>query len=314
MIRELDLEVANIAKETQRHQSDRSMPCVTPFVHGIKEAKKLTAKEKLAKCFVIYLALQMKNFQDIVISKKSRKKNGCVADDITEKEYMNWVSIFQSTLAMSQWLYLEHHKIEFFRGGRSSIVAMRCRKFLKDYSIKARRNTGQGLKIVKFHHNLHWWKTIITCGSLTNVDGGRNESIAKTQTKRNARRTQRVFRKLHTDTARRYYVSNVIVRTLSFANYLGYDIQRCFCPASVCLRTVSNSAIMFSESTEPKLSQRTSTRGKEFWYRFRYKDIDDVPEDTIDVVKISKGRTNGERKTKSLWDVLPFNEITLFPY
>ena len=311
MIRELDLVVANIAKETQRNQSDRTMPSVTPFVHGIKEAKKLTAKEKLAKCFLIYLGMQTKHFQDIVISKKSRKKKGCVAEDIMEKEYASWVSIFQATLAMSQWLYLEKHKIDFFRGGRSSIVAMRCRKFLKEYSTKARRNSGQGLKIVKFHHNLHWWRTIIMCGSLTNVDGGRNESIAKTQTKRNARRTQRVFRKLHTDTARKYYVSNVIVRTLSFANYLGYDIQRCFCPSSVCLNTWGKSAVLYSQSTQPKVSERKSTRGKEFWYRFLYKDIDDVAEDTIDVVKISNLRNNGDAKTKSLMNVLPFKKITL---
>lgn len=308
MIRELDLVVARIAKETQRHQTDRTMPNVRPFIHGIKEAKKLTAKEKLGKCFVIYLGLQMKNFRDMVVSKKSRKKKGSTADDITENEYTSWVSIFQSTLAMSQWLYLENHKTQFFKGGRSSVVAMRCRKFLKDYSTKARRTSGQGLKIVKFHHNLHWWKTIIMCGSLNNVDGGRNESIAKTQTKRNARRTQRVFRKLHTDTARRYYVSNVIIRTLSIANFLGYEIEKCFCPASVSLRSWGSTE---SSQSVKQISHGQYTQGKEFWYKFLYKDIDGVPEDMIEVVKICSGRTITDRKTKNMKEVLPFEKITL---
>ena len=54
-------------------QSDCSMPYIGTFAHGVSEAKKLSAKERLARVFVIYLVLLTSDFREQVVNQNGRK-------------------------------------------------------------------------------------------------------------------------------------------------------------------------------------------------------------------------------------------------
>ena len=174
-IKVLDCHVGFICSHYSK-QSDRDFPNMETFTSGISDAKRLSAKEKLARVFCIYLTLLTKDFNDEIVGSTGRdivpnKMEG----KITQKEYNNWIKVFEETLMFSSWIYQEKHPKMFFVGGRKSIVARRIAKFMTMYKKHAPRADGMGLKILKFHQLLHLWWIIRIFGSLLNVDGARGE-------------------------------------------------------------------------------------------------------------------------------------------
>ena len=64
---------------------------------------------------------------------------------------------------------------------------------------------GNGLKISKFHQNLHFPRNICRQGSVLNFDGGRPEAIAKDLAKCPGLRTQKHHKSITIQTAKRYH-------------------------------------------------------------------------------------------------------------
>ena len=190
LMKTLDAHVGYICSNNCR-QSDREYPTLTTFTSGVSNATRLTAKEKLARIFAIYLTLLTKDFQDEIVDHSGRtiipKK---MEGKISRTEYNHWINVFEQTLLFSSWIYREHHPKAFFNGGRKSPVAQRIVEFMLYYRKHAPRKDGNGLKLLKFHHLLHFWWVIRLFGSLLNIDGSRGESNNQFLAKRVGKETQ----------------------------------------------------------------------------------------------------------------------------
>ena len=154
-IKVLDRHVGFICSHYSK-QSDREFPNMETFTSGISDGKRLSAKEKLARVFCIYLTLLTKDFRVEIVGSTGRlviphEMEG----SITQKEYNNWIKVFEETLLFSSWIYQGKHPKQFFVGGRNSIVAKRIIKFMSMYRRCAPRADGMGLQILKFHQLLH---------------------------------------------------------------------------------------------------------------------------------------------------------------
>ena len=84
--------------------------------------------------------------------------------------------IFEETLILHSWIYLENHLKYAFKGSKNSIACDRLRIYMEKYKKYALRKEGMGLKFLKFHQILHLWWIIRLYGSLYNVDTARCES------------------------------------------------------------------------------------------------------------------------------------------
>ncbi len=193
-------------------QSDRSYPNMETFLNGISEATKLSAKEKLARVFVIYLTLLSSEFHDEVVSDafKYEIKQG----SLCRMEYYNWLKVFEETLLFSAWVYNERHPKIFFKGGRKSSIARRVRKFMQLYKKYAPREEGKGLKLLKFHHLSHLWWVVRLYGSLLNVDGARGECNNQYLAKDVAKTTQQHHETLNYQTAINSYKRDLILKVI----------------------------------------------------------------------------------------------------
>lgn len=214
LIESLDVHVAYIATNLSR-QSDRSYPCLDPFKNGISEATKLKATEKLARIFVVYIALLTSDFEEVVTSHKVRKTSTDKLDGhISKDEYRNWLTVFEETLMVASWIYSDRHCKIFFQGGRKSVANKRMIRFLSMYKKFAPRTQGMGLKIIKFHHLLHLWWVIRMFGSLLNVDSSRGESNNRILAKQVGKSTQQQHKTLNLQTAVNMYKKNLILTSL----------------------------------------------------------------------------------------------------
>ena len=256
----LDNVVASICSHGCR-QSNRDFPSILNFRKGMGSGSKLTADEKFARCFAIFLALSCNTLKDKIVGqrppkpkKKSKKNNNeddsCSSSDdssigsdstsasgfefqdtITELEYEAWINIFEESLIFYHWVINEEHPRQNFVGGYNSRAANRCREYMKTYKNIASRSSGMGLKIVKFHHISHWWWYITQYGSMRNVDGGRPESNAIQITKNHARRTQGRADTINQQTCQRYYESSILKECIRYCptipNRLSDDTQSC---------------------------------------------------------------------------------------
>ena len=210
--KKLDIAVAYISTNFGR-QSDRDFPSLGPFRDGLSSTPKLTADERYARCFAIYLALSTTDFSIQMIGSTARQtKSKCKVtsknhkpDIISREEYQSWLTIFEETLSFYQWIILKRHPKKYFVGGWDSIAAARCRQFMETYKVIAQRHSGMGLKLTKFHQLSHWWFYITQFGSIRNVDGGCHESNAKVNTKSCARVTQLRAKSLNYQTGVRHY-------------------------------------------------------------------------------------------------------------
>ena len=200
-------------------QSDRSMPYIGTFAHGVSEAKKLSAKEKLARVFVIYLVLLTSDFREQVVDQNGRKvknEDGSFkkTTKIDKKEYARWLQAFEETLLLYAWITLENHVKVFFKGGSKSIVAKRLEQFMAMYKKNAPRTQGMKLKLLKFHQIKHLWWVIRLYGSLLNVDSGIGESNNKTK-KAAGKATQRRRLILDLQTSVESYKRDLFLRAIS---------------------------------------------------------------------------------------------------
>ena len=198
-------------------QSDRSYPDMSSFTSGVSDAKRLTGREKLSRVFCIYVVLLTQDFKDEAIGSDGRThgvggRGGTPTSIISRNEYNKWVNIFEETLLLTSWIYLDRHPKIFFKGGRNSIAAKRLARFATLYKQSAPRYQGMGLKIVKFHQLLHLWWIVKLFGSLLNVDGARGESNAIVLTKQPGLCTQMRHLLLNLQTASERFKRDMILK------------------------------------------------------------------------------------------------------
>ena len=213
-IKVLDRHVGFICSHCSK-QSDRDFPNMETFSSGISDAKRLSAKEKLARVFCIYVTLLTKDFNEEVVGSVGRQIVPNEMDGVlTQKEYCNWIRVFEETLLFSSWIYHDQHPKHFFIGGRKSIVAKRIVKFMSMYKKCAPRADGMGLKILKFHQLLHLWWIIRMFASLLNVDGARGESNNQYLAKSLGKKTQQQHKTLNFQTAQMSFKRDLILQSI----------------------------------------------------------------------------------------------------
>ena len=189
---ELDNLVARLAMKFHR-QSDREMPDLKPFKSGLSNTSRLTAKQKYARVFIIYLALKDKTLAQFITGTKfplgdQKKGNKC---NFSQAKYRRTIRIFEEVLLFYRWVVKADHKKTDFEFGPQSRAAKRLRQFVEDYKAAAPRHSGLKLKIPKFHQILHWWFYIAFFGSAMNFDSGRTESMAGENAKDHGKNTQK---------------------------------------------------------------------------------------------------------------------------
>ena len=206
---ELDNMVAAISSKFHR-QSDREMPDLKPFKSGLSNTSRLTAKQKYARVFVIYLALNTKSFAQKVTSTKyplgNKKGNKC---QFPKEKYRKTLRIFEQVLLFYRWVVKADHKRSDFVNKSESRAARRLRLFARDYKYAAPRHAGLKLKIPKFHQILHWWFYIMLFGSAMNFDSGRTESIAGENAKDHGKNTQKRSKNFNEQTAHRLHEKTI---------------------------------------------------------------------------------------------------------
>ena len=222
-------------------QSDRDFYSLRLFKNGISSVSKLTSKEKASRLLIIYLTLLTTDFEKEVCNKRARKPRD--DDDntqgpiITRNEYNAWVLIFEETMILVQWVYLEEHPKAVFKGGRKSVAATRLRSYMELYKSSAYRKTGMGLKILKFHQISHLWWIIRIFGSLLNVDSGRGEHSHKKK-KKIGSHTQKRVQCFNEQTAHSEYVNDTFLKAMK---KIGLKLSSGFemiTPNSDCKQTV----------------------------------------------------------------------------
>ena len=207
---ELDNLVARIAMQFHR-QSDREMPDLKPFKSGLSNTSRLTAKQKYARVFIIYLALKDKSLAQYITSTKfplgdKKKGNKC---QFPQTKYCKTLRIFEEVLLFYRWVVKADHKKSDFEHDQQSRAASRLRQFAQDYKTAAPRHSGLKLKIPKFHQILHWWFYIAFFGSAMNFDSGRTESMASENAKDHGKNTQKRSKNFNEQTAYRLHEKTI---------------------------------------------------------------------------------------------------------
>ena len=247
------------------NQSDRSFPNIKVFSKGVSSSAKLRSDQHIARVLVIYLVLLTPEFEELVVNMKGRKETVDVERTrITIDEYNQWIFIFEETLILHSWIYLDSHPKVFFIGGKNSIVCDRLRSYMETYQQCAFRKEGMGLKFLKFHQILHLWWIIRLWGSLYNVDTARCESHHKKK-KGIGRQTQRRVELFDEQTSEGEYKYNLFIKAIQKA---GIPLPKLFeVPDSKSFTTFNNNT---NEINNIEAEEGCSSFGSKFLLTFDY--------------------------------------------
>ena len=207
----LDNVVANIVS-TQSRQSHRGFPSLSTFRNGFINLGTITGKEKYARIFVLYLALMTKDLAKSVSDARGRgPEYPPLGADCAKK----WLHLIEATLGIGQWFKKVSHPKDTIdtvtlEAGEESPAQVAARRYLKLFKAVVNRQIGNGLRIVKYHHILHFCWYIERYGCIPNFDGSRPEGIAKINTKDKFRLTQKQSSTENYQTACRLYESETV--------------------------------------------------------------------------------------------------------
>ncbi len=216
-IKAIDRKLSDMIRRGQ-HKSLNDLPSIAVLRNGVNSLVTAGADEQMSRVFGIHLCLLdssvMKSLATAKRFQKCPKKGVPVAiKEMGMKQAKKWQEIFEKTVLYYSWLYSDEHDIKDFLtddeydrylvligeedctsgddsssesslpssnldNSKQSIAERAVRSYLSAFKDCVCRSTGNGLKIVKFHQQLHYPNQILKDGSLLNVDGGRCESIA----------------------------------------------------------------------------------------------------------------------------------------
>ena len=213
----IDIQCAIVCVRSKR-QSDRSLPCINPFIYGLSEKSKLRADQNIGRVFSIFITLLTTDCESKIVGKPGKKEDiHTPATIITQQEYNQWVLLFEEVLILISWIYLESHPKVVFKGGKNSLACERMRMFMTRFKTTANRTKGMGLKLMKWHQLLHLWMYIRMYGSLYAVDSARSESHHRKK-KQIASHTQRRIIVLDHQTAQHEFTYNSFLKGMLKAN------------------------------------------------------------------------------------------------
>ena len=196
-------------------QSVNDLPSLSPFRNCIDVSHCLTAKETYARIFAIHLAMMDPNVMESLVTEetfiraedeKTGKMRFVRNGALGLRMAIKWFRLIQDTVLFDGWLMQPKHTSASVSPrnvpenpdedfvltiDHDSPAQSRIRRYLTDYKSLVERTYGNGLKIPKFHQNLHYTQQILKDGSLLNIDGGRPESHNKSIIKQPAKTTQK---------------------------------------------------------------------------------------------------------------------------
>ena len=201
-----------IAKHSN-HQSVKNLPSLNPFKRGVSKCNSLSADEQYARVFLLYLAFTIPEVLRSVACQERKVKDVILDEDGNEKLYFRkidpigeekakeWFRLISKTICFKSWIMSpEHHPTTVNDKPlqplnrnvlhQDSDAQHKIRDYLQLFKDVVDREKGNGLCLPKFHQALHYVAGIKKDGSLLNVDGGRCESIGKTNHTNPAKRTQ----------------------------------------------------------------------------------------------------------------------------
>ena len=229
----LDKVAIYIANNWHR-QSSRNYPDISIFRNGITEDK-LTGKEVLSQCFIIYLCLLQKNvrnkFVRLEISSDARYsiQNEVIVDQqndttntrktkiflpkvgSTHSSIKKWLKVFEYSLYFYAWLNLEEipfsdcNPYNTNTKSSSQISTEIYLQLVKDVVFK-----NKSMAIMKIHQTKHYDFYIKRLGSASNFDGSIGERHQKFIAKNPGRRTQRRAISIENQSSFRYF-ENILI-------------------------------------------------------------------------------------------------------
>ncbi len=259
LVKTLDKHVGSLVTN-YGNQSYRNFPNIKIFSKGISSSSKLRSDQNIARVMAIYLVLLTPEFEKIVVHKMGRKENEEEETTrISLDEYNDWILIFEETLILHSWIYLDSHPKNAFNGGSKSIVCDRLRDYMKTYHKCAYRKQGMGLNFLKFHQILHLWWIIRLFGSLYNVDTARCESHHRKK-KLIAKQTQRRTELFDEQTAYGEYKYNLIIKAIDKA---GIALPKIF-------EVINPNEVFGNTQSKEEDSNQFSSHGSRFILTFDY--------------------------------------------
>ena len=227
--RTLKTAVMNLVPIVGRQSSSKNLPSVSAFRNGLTKLNILTADEKFARLFVIYIALLT---SDCCKKLSENPKKGDARAIFGLSHLKKWFHLIESMLCLTLWLktnvipvtdlynpsFLETWKQEFESEkvisdydidydsmAQDSRAQKRIVQLLKLYHSLIGDRAGNGVKLPKFHLMLHVVRNIIRHGPVENYDTARLEANAKESGKTPALRTQKQHKTISYQTAARYH-------------------------------------------------------------------------------------------------------------
>ena len=215
-------------------QSERNLPGLGPFRQGLMSVKSLKAKERFARVYCIYLALQ-NSYCIESLCKKKFKKRDCHGDEnpplITRAFLRAYCSVIEDTILFHEWLKQDEFlKTDFVINDNAidSRAMRRIKNYLQAFKESIIRK-GNGLKTPKFHQMLHLVDYIVRHGCPMNYDGSRGENFGKTKIKDNAKLTNRQRDTLNFDIGLRLSEEDIVdqVSTIYYRNMGKWPSKYC---------------------------------------------------------------------------------------
>ena len=236
----IDHKLSSLIKEGM-HQNVGSMPSISVLSKGLNGCATLGGDDQFSRIFGIYLCLTNELILKSLATDERHRKN--IKTGVPEKvgamglkNALQWQLLIERTVVYFSWLYKETHNIEDFlspkeyvdsqphslqsrtsqrnrrrEDSKESRAQIAVRSYLKLFKSVVDRKDGNGLKLVKFHQQLHYPTQILKDGSLLNIDGGHCESIAIENLKKPGSKTQKRLKNLNKQIANNLF-TNMILR------------------------------------------------------------------------------------------------------
>ena len=226
-LKTLQFSIMNLVSFVERQTVKSEFLPINAFRNGLTQIKQLTGKERHAKIFVLYMVLLSSDCVKL-LSTKPAKNEHHTKIPYGHRVLYKWFLLLEDSLITMQWLRQPIHKRKDLYSKKwydkwvknntdnnipstndddmcSESKAQRSiRSYLSSFKEIIVRD-GNGLKISKFHQNLHFPRNICRQGSVLNFDGGRPEAIAKDLAKCPGLRTQKHHKSITIQTAKRYH-------------------------------------------------------------------------------------------------------------
>ena len=232
----INKKLSPLARGDQR-QSFKAVPRLNVVRNGISGCGTLTADEQYARIFAVYLSLHDPIiFKSLCHDDRWKRQSNSEGvkypkniGPMGTEDGKEWFKLIEKTVMYHTWLYSNEHDINSLlpdndedsstssedsqafqlradrfrnRSNRNfdhtdSPSMSAIRKYLSDFNRILNRSEGNQNNLVKLHQQIHNPRQVLKDGAITNVDGGRCESIAIYNSKHQGNLSQKRAPKLN---------------------------------------------------------------------------------------------------------------------